>query len=129
MSKLADSLRETRICNNWGMLDRFGTKQDVVVAYHAFIPGRIGIGSYSHTEVWSSRPHPKLPERATMGVTYQRNFRGKRVDSLPEALAWVAAELECGRMVPSPFGGYLPHTVVQKAKESLECPTKTSSTT
>lgn len=120
MSKLADSLRAIRVCNNWEMLKRFGTKQDVVVDYHVYVPGRAGFGSYMHTEVWSMRPHSKLEESQWPRNTFFKKFRGKRSDSLPEALAWVAAELECGPLVPSPFRGYLPVDVVKKAKDALK---------
>lgn len=119
MSKLSESLRGIKVCNNHSMLVEFGGENDLCVEYYAPPSGRIGWGGAQHTAVWSPlKPHPVLPLYKWPHATSRLDFFGPRSKSLPAARAWVA-ENTAVELVPSPFGGYLPKGVVARAKVAI----------
>jgi hypothetical protein len=121
MSKLADALRDIRIRNNWDMLMMFGEGNDVAVKYYRPPEGRSGWGRFQHTAVWApTKKHPVVPLDDKWPHSYAvKRFLGPRASSVPEALKWVAVNIG-GEFVPSPFGGYLPKPVVDRAKAAAK---------
>lgn len=117
MSKLSDALNDIGVHNNWDMLRRFGNVTAVAVEYSKPPQGRLGWGRAQHTSVWApSKKHPVVPLDDKWPHSHAvKRFTGPRRDSLPEAMKWVAVNIG-GEFVPSPFGGYLPKAVVEKAK-------------
>lgn len=127
MSKLANALREKHYHNNWELLVKLGGQDDVAIEYTARAPGRLGWTMTNKTDVWSPRPHSKLDEPKGMSRTYAKTFLGVRKESWPVAIAW-AIEQFGHVFVPSPFGGYLPRHLVEKARRvvAVTSPVRTS---
>lgn len=121
MSKLRDALKAINVHNNGDMLRRFGSKSDAAVEYFSPPAGRMGWGRFHHTQVrHPSKSHPVIPLDDKWPHRHAvKRFMGLRRDSLPEALKWVAANIG-GDFVPSPFGGYLPKPVIDRARAAVK---------
>lgn len=117
---MADALHAIGVHNNWGMLAEFGDRLDAAVEYIRPAEGRGGWSRIQHTRVWARvKGHPVIPLGDKWPHSHAvKEFSGPRRDSLPAALAWATENLGC-EFVPSPFGGYLPKHVVDKAKARL----------
>jgi hypothetical protein len=122
-SKFADDLRRLKVYNNWEVLRRFGTAQDVVIEYKPAPEGRLGYGTTDKTLVWSPRPNPhlKTPEQQRrMTSSHAQEFVGTRKATWPVALKWAYEHFPDVKFVPSPFGGHLPKRVVDAAKKAVD---------
>lgn len=122
MSKLTDTLRtKAKVFNNYNLLTQFGTTEDFVVIFSRPDSGLAGIGCLHGTRVWSPKAHPKLNRSKTWGNNcVEKEFDGYRDRSMPEALAWIKAELGDPELIPSPFGGKVPKRVIDRAKAWLK---------
>ena len=119
MSKLAEQFRTIGIYNNHNLLNKFGTRSDVVVEYHAPAPGRMGWCDCKKSLVWS----PLFPVDPTANSRknglYAKNFYQKRAISFPLALEF--AEKTYGqKMTNSPFGGKVSEDLMKRAMEFLK---------
>jgi len=121
-SKLARQLQELKICNNYGLLTRFGKKQDVVCEYVLRVPHAC---TCNRTQVWS--PRFKTDTKAPWYDYGMKTFLGNRAESMPEALAWASQEYSITEWAPSPFGGKIPKTVLDRAKAAVKAAAKEGS--
>lgn len=121
MSKFADQLRTLKVFNNWELIYRFGTTDDVVIEYRRPASGRLGWCDTHRTSVWSSIKTNKLPvpKQHLSTTPSEKEFYGLRSQSFPEALRWAGATFG-HTYVPSPFGGHVPQHVLKKAKAAVK---------
>ena len=118
MRNLATKLRDIRCFNNWDLLTRFGTAGDVAIEY--VNPDARSVRP-RHTAVWAPRAHPKLPPPPNnlQAARGRKEFLGKQTESLGPAIAW--ANQTFGHVyVKSPFRGYVPEHVLDRAKEAVD---------
>lgn len=121
MSKLTERLRDKGYYNNHHLLAAFGGHDDVCIEYHRPAEGRLGWCDVRRTEVWSPKKHQKLDtenRRSVFNSGSRKEFLGARKDSFSAALNW-ATEQFGHKYAPSPFGGYLPKHVLDKASAAL----------
>lgn len=121
MSKLSEQLRALKVFNNWELLLRFGSKDDVAITYSRPASGRMGWCDTCRTSVWSPRKTEKLstPKQHLTTTPSETEFLGLRSESFPEALRWAGATFG-HTYIPSPFGGHVPQHVLKKAKEAIK---------
>lgn len=115
-SKLAYALREKhRVFNNHDLLLSFGRHKDVAVEY---TQGDSRACSVNHTSVYSPRfkTDPFAPHYGD-GCKW---FVGKKHDSMPLAMAWAASQYHIHHWAPSPFGGYVPQHVMERARAAVK---------
>jgi len=119
--KLAESLKGIRVFNTHGLLTQFGDEEDITVEYLRSPSGLAGVGHPDRTEVWSVHPNKHLKPPTDFYETIHRKiFYGMRSKSLPQAKEFVADTLGITDLVPSPFGGYIPRHVLDKAKAAVK---------
>jgi hypothetical protein len=73
------------------------------------------------TTVWSPFADKRLNPPKGLARTYQKIFLGKRKESWPAALAWAGENFERS-FAASPFGGYLPTSIIEKARKLADSP-------
>lgn len=119
MSRMTDRFREIKVVNNWELLTRYGSGNDVAIEYSRPAEGRAGWCETTKTTVWSPWQNPKLEKPRKFQPGTNREFGGLRRESLPLALAW-AKEQFGADYVSSPFGGYIPKGVWKRALLALQ---------
>lgn len=114
ISELKEILRDSGVCNTHGILKRFGVEgRDIAVLYFAAESRRC---RPNVSCVYS--PSHKTDPGASWYDYGQKTFTGRRAESMPRALAWVAEVYGVTEWGTSPFGqDKIPKEVLKRVRE------------